>query len=60
MANGSAPKPLATSIDSLPNELILHIISFLNITDSEPPSISKFDDEPSLALTEHDAVSKKC
>jgi len=60
MADESAPKPPATSIDSLPNELLLHIISFLNITNCEPPSISKFDDEPSLALTERDVINNKC
>ena len=50
------PPKLPTSIQSLPNELLLQIISYF---DCEPPSISKFSHEPSSALTVSDYTPLK-
>lgn len=40
-----------TPFPGLPDELIVHIFSFLDLTGEGPPSVTKFHQEPSLQLT---------
>ncbi|KAF1981245.1 hypothetical protein K402DRAFT_449299 [Aulographum hederae CBS 113979] len=41
------------NIDSLANELLLHVFSYLNVLEAEPPSLTKFHEEPVTASTKY-------
>ncbi|CBX96677.1 hypothetical protein LEMA_P109420.1 [Plenodomus lingam JN3] len=49
--------PPHTTMDSLPNEILIQVASHLDIN---PPSISKFRHEPTPQLTISDAIPLKC
>jgi len=52
-------KAATAAVANLPNELLLHIWSFLDCWHSVPPSIRKFNNEPSLNLTVADDAGIK-
>lgn len=46
-------------VNELPDELLLHIMSYLEIVDCEAPSVRKFAEEPSFELTTSESTPLK-